>query len=110
MPDPQTITAIAGLLSVMNGWTLGTVLIFLFLVFGILPILLMRNLVQSFVSLRDEVRGAMTEQRAFYNNNVELVNDYNELSRDLAMMVRINTEASTRLAELIRTFLQRGMK
>jgi hypothetical protein len=106
--DAATITAITGLFSAMNGWTVGTVLVFMFLIFGVLPILLMRNLVQSFVSLRDEVRGAMTEQRTFYNNNVELVNDYNELSRDLAMMVRINTEASTRLAELIRTFLQRG--
>ena len=108
MPDPQTITAIAGLFSSMNGWTMGTVLLFLLLVFGVLPIILIRNLIQSFIHLRDEVRGALTEQRTFYNNNVELVNDYHELSRDLAMMVRVNTQASTQLAELIKTFLQRG--
>lgn len=106
--DAATITAITGLFSAMNGWTVGTVLVFMFLVFGVLPIILMRNLVQSFIHLRDEVRGALTEQRAFYNSNVELVNDYNELSRDLAMMVRVNTAASTQLAELIKTFLQRG--
>ncbi|EKD36939.1 MAG: hypothetical protein ACD_75C01318G0007 [uncultured bacterium] len=108
MPDAATIAAIAGLFSAMNGWTVGTVLVFIFLVFVILPIILMRSLVQSFIKLRDEVRGALTEQRTFYNNNVELVNDYHELSRDLATMVRVNTEASTRLAELLKTFLQRG--
>lgn len=108
MPDAATITAIAGLFGAMNGWTIGTVMIFLVLVFMVLPVLLIRNLVQSFIHLRDEVRGALTEQRTFYNNNVELVNDYHELSRDLAMMVRVNTQASTQLAELIKTFLQRG--
>ena len=108
MPDPQTITAIAALFTAMNGWTLGTILVFLFMVFVILPIILFRSLILAFINLRDEVRGALTEQRAFYNNNVELVNDYHELSRDLTMMVRVNTTASTQLAELIRTFLQRG--
>jgi hypothetical protein len=59
------------------------------------------------VALRDEVRQQNRDSQSRYDDNVELVEDYESLAKELTTMVRLNTAASTRLSDLIEHLLGR---
>lgn len=105
-PEMSVLAASVALLSEIGGWPLVTILLFFAVAPVILLIYVIRNLVVAVVSLRDEVRIEITASQQHYDNNVELVKNYDSLASELTTMVRVSTAASTQLAELISHFLK----
>ena len=108
MGDMTLLSALATLLSEISGWPLVTLLIFFIAAPPLLLIYVLRNLIVAVISLRDEVRSGLSTQKNHYDNNVELVKNYESLAGELVSIVRVNTSTSTQLADLIRHFLGRN--
>jgi len=98
--------AVVAIIDLVHGWP-GYLILFVFFVLPpLLLIYVIRNLVVAIVALREEVKAAMTEHRTKYDNNVILVENYEDIARELVSMVRLNTSAQTQLADLIRGFMK----
>lgn len=53
--------------------------------------------------LMQQYQKDMAEVREFYENNVELVKDYQKLSSELANIIHLNTQVQTRLVDRVET-------
>jgi hypothetical protein len=113
--DPALLTAIATFFTALNGWTVGTVILCIFVVPPILALVAALKFVGVVLSLKDEIR-AKNEQdnRRFeamvamfnkqhaefsikYDNNVYLVKNWEKTAADMTNLVYLNTQAMTSL-------------
>ena len=108
MAEMKLITALASLLSQVGGWHMVTALLFCFVAPTAVLIYTLRALVGAMVALREEVRDGLAQHSTDYDNNVELVKNYEKLAGELTTMVRVNTSTNTRLSDLIEYFLKGG--
>ena len=113
--DPAVITAIATFFTALNGWTVGTVIICIFVVPPFLGMMAVLKVVGVMSALKDEIRAknaqdnqrfeAMvtlfnrqhTEFSVKYDANVYLVKSWEKTAGDMANLVYLNTQAMTSL-------------
>lgn len=128
--DPAVITALATFFTALNGWTVGTVIIFVFVVPPLLGLVAATRIATAMSSIRadgnTQVNQMITEIRAAneannkrfeavvsfferamgdfenrYENNIYLVKNWEKLANDMINLVAINSTASTRLVDKI---------
>lgn len=113
--DPALLTAIATFFTALNGWTVGTVILCIFVVPPILGLVAVLKVVGVMASLKDEIRTkneqdnhrfeAMVtmfnrqhaEFSVKYDNNVYLVKNWENTAKDVTNLVYLNTQAMTNL-------------
>ena len=64
-----------------------------------------REAADRFLSLVEQSRRHMAEQRAMYENNVNLVKGYEGLAHDLSGIITLTTQTMTELVHLVRNNL-----
>ncbi len=113
--DPALLTAVATFFTALNGWTVGTVMICIFVVPPILGLVAVLKVVGVMASLKDEIR-AKNEQDNHrfeamvtlfnrqhaefsikYDNNVYFVKNWETTAKDMTNLVYLNTQAMTSL-------------
>lgn len=113
--DPALLTAIATFFTALNGWTVGTVILCIFVVPPIVGLVAVLKVVGVMASLKDEIRvkneqdnhrfEAMVtmfnrqhaEFSVKYDNNVYLVKNWENTAKDVTNLVYLNTQAMTNL-------------
>lgn len=124
--DPAAITALATFFTALNGWSVGTVIILVFLVPPLLGLVAVLKIVGAMSALKDEIRAkndqdnkrfetivtqfnrqfetivAMFNQQLSefankYDNNIYLVKSWEKTAGDMTNLVYLNTQAITTL-------------
>ncbi len=113
--DPAVITAIATFFTALNGWSVGTLILCIFVVPPVLGLVAVLKVVGVMAALKDEIRTkneqdnkrfeAMitmsnrqhAEFSAKYDNNVYLVKNWEKTAGDMTSMVYLNTQGMTSL-------------
>lgn len=121
--DPAVITALATFITALNGWTVGTVIIFVFLVPPLLGLWSVFKMVAAMSALKEEVRvrneaadkrfeaivalfnKQLAEFIGRYENNVVLVKSWENTAGDMTQIIMLNTQAATRLGEKFQQLL-----
>ncbi len=88
-------------LQAMGGWKLGILFIAGFLLPLAVNLYLVREAITAIVKLREEVKESIRESNRRYDNNVILVEQYEQISHDLLAVVKSNTEAFIHLSDII---------
>lgn len=108
MPDVTMAKAIVDILSVISTGPLSVIVMIVIILPPLALSLALYKLAKALVDLRDEVRKDNREANTRYDNNVELVRNYEQMAGELMTMVRVNVGTMEQLAGLIRHDLQRG--
>lgn len=113
--DPSVITAIATFFTALNGWSVGTVIICIFVVPPILGLVAVLKVIAAMSELKNEIRQKnsddnkrfesmvalynrqLTEFINKYDNNIYLVKSWEKTAADLTNLVYLNTQAMTSL-------------
>ena len=121
--DPAVITALATFFTALNGWTVGTVIIFVFVVPPVLGFMAVLRVVAAMSALKEEVRARNAEaDKRFetivalfnkqlaefvsrYENNIYLVKSWEQTAGEMVQIVMLNTQAATRLGEKFQQLL-----
>ena len=121
--DPAVITALATFFTALNGWTVGTVIIFVFVVPPLLGFMAVLKVVAAMSALKEEVRSRNAEaDKRFetivalfnkqlaefvsrYENNIYLVKSWEQTAGEMVQIVMLNTQAATRLGEKFQQLL-----
>ena len=121
--DPAVITALATFFTALNGWTVGTVIIFVFVVPPLLGFMAVLKVVAAMSALKEEVRSRNEEaDKRFeaivalfnkqlaefvgrYENNIYLAKSWEQTAGEMVQIVMLNTQAATRLGEKFQQLL-----
>lgn len=113
--DPTVITAIATFFTALDGWTVGTIILLVFVVPPILGFLAVMKVVAAMDTLKNEIRAKnaednkrfeaivsmfnrqLTEFVNKYDNNIYLVKNWEKTAGDMTNLVYLNTQAITSL-------------
>ena len=110
MPDITVAKAIVDILSIISSGPLSMIVLLLLLIPPMALSWALYKLATALVDLRDEVRKDSRDANNRYENNVELVRNYEQRAGELMTMVRINVGTMEQLANLIKHDLQRGQR
>ncbi|BDD88882.1 hypothetical protein [Desulfofustis limnaeus] len=108
MQELNVVSAVVALVNAMSGWNVVAVLLAMFVLPPLFLSLSLFRLARAMIDLRDEVRTQNRDSQSRYDDNVYLVKEYETMSKELTTMVRLNTAANTRLADLIEHLLGRA--
>lgn len=108
MQEAAVAKTILDILSLLSTGPLSLLLLVLFIVPPLAISWSLYKLATALVDLRDEVRKDNTEANGRYDNNVELVKNYELMARELVTMIRLNTGAMEQLSSLIKHKLTKG--
>lgn len=86
------ITALAGLMEKASGWPFGVVLMMMIIGPWVLALFLDHSQTKRFEAVKD-----------MYDNNVTLVENYQDISRDFKEMLIMNTQATQKMTDAIKT-------
>lgn len=113
--DPTVITAIAAFFTALNGWTVGTVILCIFILPPVLGLVAVLKIVGAMSELKNEIRQKnaednkrfeaivalfnrqLTEFMNKYDNNIYLVKNWEKTAGDMTNLVYLNTQAITNL-------------
>lgn len=115
MQEIGVVSAVVAILNTISGWNLWA---FVLSVLVLPPLCLaaaLWRLARAITVLRDEVLQEGRESQDRYDNNVELVVQYEKMSKDQARLsdrlidtIRLNTASNQRLADLIEHLLRKN--
>lgn len=115
MKEAGIITAMVSLLKVLDGWEFGAILLVLMVVPVLVTLLItrsnreLREKIQEdqvasekrFEALREESEKRFESVVQMYENNVELVQNYEKVAGDLTTVVHLSTQAMTKLVDRV---------
>lgn len=105
----QEISLVAAIMTVLNEISSWPVVLILVVFFVVPPLILahaLKSIALAMVELREDVRQSEERQKQRYENNVLLVKNYEQISRDLLGVIQLNSDTAARLGELIKQALR----
>lgn len=107
-PEISTAMAMVSLIEKMGGWGLGSILVTFFIVPPVLAFMGVRVIAKALYALREQIATseAKSEQLLLefshrYDNNIELVKNYERTAEALMEAIRRSTIAITKLVDRI---------
>ncbi|HHL33119.1 MAG TPA: hypothetical protein ENJ30_02000 [Desulfobulbaceae bacterium] len=109
-PEITTAMALVAMVEKMGGWGVGSFLLVFFMVPPVLAYLGIRLIVKALNALREQIASSeantkvvLAEFSQRYDNNVELVTNYERTAEALLETIRRSTMVSTKLVDRIDT-------